>query len=127
MGLAGGPAMLNRVMKATYPVAVTYSRKVDGVTYSVVGLTGWLGNTLFSGLTESAVAVQWGQVDVLLAAADLVLGGQPTAPTAGDRLVMTVGGVSGTWEVKGPETGEPAWRWSDHTRTRFRIHLNRVN
>lgn len=125
MGLADGQAMLNRVMKDTFPVAITYSRVVSGTTFTAA-LTGWLGNTLFAGLTEQSVSVQWGETDVLLLAADLVLNGQRTTPHAGDRLAFALDGVAVVFVVAAPDASEPAWKWSNFERTRLRLHCQRV-
>ena len=124
--LARGQAMVNRTFKGMEPVAVTYSRLVDGVSRAVA-LTGWLGNTIFAGLEEQSVSVQWGELDVMVVAADLVLPTTGlTTPHEGDRLAFVHGGVAKTYAVSSPDTGEPAWKWSDHYATRFRIHLKRV-
>ena len=123
--LSRGQAMITRTMQDMEPVAVTYTRVTGGETFSVE-LTGWLGRTLFAGLIEQEVSVQWGELDVLFAAADLILDAATTTPTAGDRLAFTVNGTAMNWEVASPDTGEPAWRWSDHYRTRLRAHLKRV-
>jgi hypothetical protein len=125
--LARGQAMLNRTFQGMEGVAVTYTRLVGGVEREVA-LTGWLGNTLFAGLTEQDVSVQWGEIDVLFVAADLVLPTTgATTPHAGDRLAFTLQGTAMVFEVASPDTGEPAWRWSDHFRTRLRVHCKRVS
>ena len=124
--LARGQNMLNRVMAGTEPVAVTYTRTVNG-SERTAALTGWLGNTIFAGLEEQSVSVQWGEVDVLLVAADLVLPTTGlTTPHEGDRLAFSIAGVAMEFAVSSPDTGEPAWRWSDHYRTRLRVHCKRV-
>jgi hypothetical protein len=124
--LARGAAMVNRTFKDMEPVAVTYTRTVNGVARAVA-LTGWLGNTLFAGLTEHSVSVQWGELDVMVVAADLVLPTTGlTTPHAGDRLAFVHNGVACTFEVASPDTGEPAWRPEGQYRTRYRIHLKRI-
>jgi hypothetical protein len=124
--LARGQAFINRVFRDMEPVAVSYSRVVGGATRTAA-LTAWVGNTLFAGLEEQSVSVQWGELDVMIVAADLVLPTTGlTTPHAGDRLAFTHGGVACTFEVSSPDTGEPAWRPEGQYRTRYRVHLKRV-
>lgn len=115
--LSRGQAMLNRALKASDGVAVTYARGGQSVA-----LTARVGRTLFAGLTES-VAVQWGDRDYLIEAALLVLGGVPTTPQRGDRITETAAGL--VFEAASPESGEPCWRYSDQTRTLYRVHAKR--
>lgn len=120
--LAEGQSMLNRRMKASEGINVTYSRKVGNATQTV-NLVARPGRTLFSGLTESAVTVQWGERDMLIEVADLILNGSPTTPQKGDRIQD--GAV--VWELSSPQTDEACWRYSDQqTRTLYRVHLKRV-
>jgi hypothetical protein len=124
--LARGQAMINRVMQDSEPVAVTYTRTVNG-SARTVALTGWVGNTLFAGLEEQSVSVQWGELDVMIVASELVLPTTGlTTPHEGDRLAFTHGGVAKTFAVSSPDTGEPAWRPEGQYQTRYRIHLKRV-
>lgn len=106
-------------------------KQADGrsVTYtrgdSSLSLTAWLGRTLFSRLASPGVggaAVEWGDRDYLVAVADLTLG----EPALGDRITETINGTAVVFEVLTPDTGEPAWRYSDPTRTVWRIHTKRV-
>lgn len=119
--LSRGQAMLNRVLKDSEGIAITYSRKVGGATQTAT-ITAWLGRTLFSGLTESAVTVQWGERDYLIPVSELILNDSPTTPQKGDRI--TEGAA--VWELASPQTDEACWRYSDQTRTLFRCHVKRV-
>jgi hypothetical protein len=124
--LARGQALINRTFQDTEPVAVTYSRLVDGDTRTVA-LTGWVGNTLFAGLEEQSVSVQWGELDVMIVASELILPTTGlTTPHEGDRLAFVHAGVAKTYAVSSPDTGEPAWRPEGQYQTRYRIHLKRV-
>jgi hypothetical protein len=126
--IARGQAMINRIFQDMEPVAVTYSRTVNGSVRSA-SLTGWVGNTLFAGLTEQNVSVQWGELDMMIVAADLILAPTTglTTPHNGDRLAFSHAGVSMVFEIASPDTGEPAWRPEGQYRTRYRCHLKRVS
>lgn len=120
-----GQAALVAWLKAAAAVdgGVTYRRGALTLT----GLAAWVGRTAFSRTSsEPGPAVVIGERDYLFAVADLVLGGQPVAPKPGDRVTETIAGVATTFEVVSPETGEPAVRYSDQTRTVWRVHAKRV-
>lgn len=116
--MSRGAAALVRRKKQADGVAVTYTR---GAT--VVTLTVWVGRTAFSRLgTEPGPALVWGDRDYLVAAADLVAAGL-TEPRKGDRVTEA---GAGTFEVVPPDTGEPAFRFSDQTRLVYRLHVKRA-
>lgn len=122
--LARGVAMLNRALGDSEGRTVTYSRVVKGTTRSVVLTRARLGRTLFSGLQEQSVSVQWGERDYLIEAAELVLPTTgATTPQRGDRIADG----AEVWELSSPQTEEPPWRWSDQERTTYRVHVKRVN
>lgn len=123
--LARGQTYLNRSHGSTEktPAPVTYSRRVGATTHMVVINRARYGRTLFSGLREQGVAVQWGERDYLIEVAELVLNGQPTTPQRGDRI--TDGAI--VWELSSPETDEAPWRYSDNYRTVFRVHCKRAS
>jgi hypothetical protein len=50
------------------------------------------------------------------------LNGLATTPQRGDRFIESDGAV---FEAL-PPSGEPLWRWSDPSRTTYRIHAQRV-
>lgn len=123
--LQRGQAMLNRALGDTEatPAPVVYSRRVGSATQTVTLSRARYGRTLFSGLQESAVAVQWGERDYLIEVAELALNGSPTTPQRGDRI--TDGAT--VWELASPETDEAPWRYSDQYRTTYRVHVKRVS
>lgn len=122
--LSRGQAMVNRALGDTEGVTVTYSRRLSsGTTHTVTITRARHGRTLFAGLSEQAVAVQWGERDYLIEVADLVLNGSATTPQRGDRI--TEG--SDVWELASPQTEEACWRYSDQGRTAFRCHVKRVS
>lgn len=97
---------------------VVYS---DG-THSVT-LTALAGSTLLKLQDQYGVVVmQRTDRDFLFARGDLVLGGVAAKPERGHTIAETVGGVTRTYEVGGPE-GEPAYRL-DPERTAYRVHTH---
>jgi len=101
-------------------VGITYARGAESI-----GITATVGRTVFSSLAEGAPRVEFGERDYLILAADLVIGGGTSEPAIGDRITETIDGSDVVFEVVTPETGEPAWRWSDPQRTVWRVHVKR--
>ena len=121
-----GQAALNRRMKQAAGRTVSYVR---GATTLI--LTAWLGRTLFARepMEPGGAAAVWGDRDYLIAVADLADIAPPAIgiPAKGDRITETINGVPVTFEVSTPDTGEPCQRFSDQTRTVYRIHTKRVS
>lgn len=122
-------AALNARMKAAAGRSVKYTPK-GGVA---VPITAWLGNTLFArNPTEEGPAVTWGEIDYLITVADFIAAGL-SEPQIGDRICDSFavadafGSKSVIFELMPPDVGEPAWRFSDQTRTRYRLHMKRVD
>lgn len=120
--LSRGQAMLDRTLGASEGVAVTYTRKVFAGTKSVA-LTARGGGARSGGLEQDALLIKESQRDWLIAVADLAFAGVPTTPRRGDRITDPGGLV---WELADTDTGEDAWRYSDNTRTLYRVHTRRV-
>lgn len=121
MGLMSrGMSYLNRALKEAAGVTITYSRAAVSTS-----LTAVVGRTVFSRNIEGGAAIEFGDRDYLIAAADLTLSGVAVEPAKGDRAIETINGTAITFECI-PPTGEPAWRWSDPSRTKYRIHMKRV-
>lgn len=114
--MSRGQDFLNRKLKAAAGVDAVYSR--GGTS---LALTVTLGRTVFrqASMGQAGASIIWGDLDCLVTVADLVSLGEPQA---GDRIVIS----QGTFEAMVPETGEPAWRYSDPERTRYRIHWKKV-
>lgn len=119
MGLLDrGPAMLNRALGVAAGASVTYTRGATSLP-----LTAEVGRTVFrSAAAAGGVRLEWGDRDYVIPAAALTLG----EPAEGDRVAETVNGVACVFEVQRPDTGEPAWRFSDPTRTAYRLHVKQV-
>lgn len=96
---------------------VTYRRGAESIT-----LEPWIGRTLFGSNAHNAARVEWGDRDYLIRVEELTLG----EPQEGDRLLETINGVECVFRVAPPNTGEPAWRWSDATRAMYRLHVRQV-
>ncbi len=105
-------------LKQAAGVSVSYTRGVTTRTVSAI-----VGRTVFSSNLEGGPRIEFGDRDYLIEAADLVEFG---TPQIGDRIVEVIDGLTRTWEIKTPGTGEPAWRWSDPQHTRYRIHTIQV-
>lgn len=120
-----GLSMLTRNLKAAAGVTAIYTRGTYSVTLS--GSTSVVvGNTLFKLQDANGLRMMWGERDYLIASADLILNGSATEPAENDRITETINGTSMTFEVLPIATSEPAWRWSDPSRSVYRIHVKRV-
>lgn len=122
---AGQAALVRRQQQAAVTgETVTYARGAERVDLTN---KAWCGRTLFSRSPQEAggAAVVWGDRDYLIPVADLVLGGTAVTPKRGDRIEETVGGTVVTFEVQSP-LAEPEWRYSDQTRTVYRVHTKKV-
>jgi hypothetical protein len=85
-------------------------------------LTAYVGQTIFetvSGLDDISEAFY--SRDYLFPVCDLILGGEPADPQAGDRIID---GPS-TFEVMRGQ-GERPYRYSDSGRTLLRVHTKEV-
>lgn len=118
--LAQAQDWLNRTLQTAGGVSVVYVRGVQSLP-----LTAVVGRTAFAqvgGQNAAGAAVIWGDRDYLITAADLTLG----EPRRGDRITETIDGVACVFECMAPGN-EPAWRWSDAGRTKYRIHTKQVS
>ena len=84
-----------------------------------------IGSTAFDRTDEYGVVHRIESRDYLVAAADLVLGGEAVTPKAGDRITETGESSVHEYEVMSPGD-EPAWRYSDPQRRTLRIHTKFV-
>ena len=123
MGLRNGQAALNRRQGVTHGEALTYKRDGSADIELAADDGAWFGAVRFTSLLSEAAQIEWSDDDLLLPIALITAVGEPQE---GDRIVRTVNGDALTLEVMRPGTGEPAWRYSDSSRTLFRLHLKRV-
>lgn len=101
---------------------VAYSRAGVG---SVTLTDATIGQTPFRLEDNGKSRIEWGECDLIVPAASLILGGSAVEPRKNDRFTRTVNGASVTFEVSAP-VGEQPWRYADQTRTTYRIHGKKV-
>ncbi len=108
-------------LKAHASRPVVYRRGADEVTVEAI-----VGRTLLK-LDDGygGVRMEWTDRDFLIAAEDLILGGQRTLPQRGDQIREPQDGKIVVYEVLAPGS-EPEWRWSDPHRKLLRIHTKQV-
>jgi len=119
--LQDGLTWLRDQLKANASQEVIYRRGAEEVTLKAV-----VGRTLLK-LDDGygGVRMEWTDRDFLIAAEDLILGGQRVLPKRGDRILETHDGKTLVFEVLAPGN-EPEWRWSDPHRTLLRIHTKLI-
>jgi len=119
--LDDGLAWLAEQLKAHASRTVVYRRGANEVTVQAT-----VGRTLLK-LDDGygGVRMEWTDRDFVIAADDLVLGGEKTLPQRGDQVRETVDGQTLVYEVLAPGS-EPEWRWSDPHRRLLRIHTKQV-
>jgi len=119
--LDDGLAWLAEQLKAHASRTVVYRRGTSEVTVQAL-----VGRTLLK-LDDGygGVRMEWTDRDFVIAADDLVLGGEKTLPQRGDQVRETVDGQALVYEVLAPGS-EPEWRWSDPHRRLLRIHTKQV-
>lgn len=117
--ISRGQSYLNRALGTAAGVSVTYARGAQSVT-----LTAWVGRTVFGQLPsgQTGGSVVFGDADFLIPVSALVLAAVAVQPSRGDRV--TWAGL--VYEIVAPG-GDPPWRYSDQTRTVYRIHCKRVS
>ncbi|WP_020467849.1 hypothetical protein [Zavarzinella formosa] len=120
--MAAGAAWLRKMTAEHASESVTYSRAGVG---SVVIPDAVIGQTAFRTSDTAKSRLEWGDCDLIVSAASLVIGGQATEPKKNDRFVRMINGAPVEFEVLAP-TGEQPWRHSDQFRTHYRIHGKRV-
>ena len=108
---------LGEMRQAYLSRPVVYSRGVESVAVQAT-----VGRTLFEIDDGHGVIEKWQSRDFLVAAADLVVGGQLIEPRRGDRIID--GGKA--YEVMAPGK-EDVFRPSDPYGTTLRIHTKQVS
>lgn len=118
--LEAGSAWLADQMKSHASADVFYERGAEQVPVKAT-----IGKTEFELDDGSGVVVRIQSRDYLIQSADLVLGGMPSLPIAGDRIRETQGATTFVYEVNAPGN-EPHYRFSDPFRKLLRIHTKHV-
>lgn len=124
--LQDGLAWLNEQMGQAAGVAITYRRGVDFLSFTADANAAWVGQTRFASNQMDGPRVEFGERDYLIVASFLANLGWFDEPREGDRIEETINGETVVFEIALPDTGEPAWRWSDPGQTRYRIHVKKV-
>jgi hypothetical protein len=109
---------LPAAVQAAAGVSVTYARGVTSLAITAV-----VGRTAFASNQMGGPRIEWGDRDYLITVEDLTIG----EPAIGDRVTEVIDGTSIVFELVTPDTGEPAWRYSDPQRTVYRLHMKRVS
>jgi hypothetical protein len=118
--LEQGAGWLADQLKTHASTEVIYQRGADQVAVQAT-----IGKTEFEIDDGSGVIQRFQSRDYLIQTADLMLGGAPTLPVAGDRIRETVGDQTLLYEVLAPGN-EPHFRYSDPFRKVLRIHSKHV-
>ena len=110
------------------PAALQNAAGVD-VTVSLNGqsasVTAVIGRTVYAVNRADGARVEFGERDFLITASDLVAANAAwTTPSEGMRF--EVDGEDSVYECRPPNTGEPAFRYSDPQRETWRIHAVEV-
>ena len=114
---------LRDTLQDSDPYTATYT---DDSTATAISLTVWLGRTVFAQLIEGKGRVEFGELDVMIRADELLVSGSKITPARGDRIALTLNGTAVTLELMTPQTGEPPWRYSDPQRELLRVHCKRT-
>ena len=85
-----------------------------------------VGRTVFRREEQGNVRIEFGERDYLIPVSSYTFTGLGTVePKVRDRFVESIGGTDYTFEIQ-PIPGEQAWRYTDGSLTRYRIHVKRV-
>jgi len=110
----------DRLKDAAAPLGTVSYQPITGPAIDITGKC-WIGRTFYSRIQkESGASVQWGDRDYLINVSDLGI-----EPRRGDRITETVGDVSTVYELH-DFFGEGSWRYSDPSKTIYRVHTKEV-
>jgi len=118
--LAQGSAWLEAQRTAHMTRTVSYQRGAESLEVAAT-----VGKTVFEVDKGYGIVERLEARDYLVLAGDLVLGGQPALPKAGDRVREVQGTAAFVYEVMAPGN-ESCWRYSDPYRQTLRIHTKLV-
>lgn len=113
-------AQVARTRKALAGVPVTIRRGNFSATVTAV-----IGQTIFDGQTDVGIT-QFRSRDFLIVAADYNFGAGPVEPDRSDLIDETVPGAKVIRHEVLPEHNAEPWRWSDESRTTYRIHTKQI-
>ncbi len=116
-----GVDWLANQMSAFASQTVTYSRGNDSV---IINAT--FGSTDLSIADDYGSSIAGKVVDLIVAAASLVLDGKEIKPEVGDKIELTDGSKTTTYEVL-DLAGDGCYRFSDSYGIGLRIHTKLIN
>lgn len=114
--LASSASWLADRRKAHAASAVTYARGASDVE-----IVATRGRTDYPSEDMQGVIIESRAIDWIVNADDLVIGGLPVEPAAGDRIKLIVGTKRRNYEVM-QIPGQGAWRYCSEHRKSLRIH-----
>jgi hypothetical protein len=103
--------------KAHLARSVTYQRGAASVEVQAT-----VGRKTYDVAAEYGALVQVDATDFIIAAADLVLGGEQVVPQPGDRVRLTDGAKTEVYEVMGPGPDQACYEPADPYRRAWRVH-----
>jgi hypothetical protein len=119
--LRDGLAFLTAQLAANASQEATYSDGASSATVRVM-----LGSKLLRLFDDvGASRLEWTDMDFLIPAADLILGGLHSLPTRGHTISIVIAENLEVFEVA-PYENDPPWRWSDPNETMFRVHTKHI-
>ena len=119
--LKTGLAWLTSQLRTHAAETVTYVRGYDSLDVPAT-----FGKKLLRLSDEYGIRVEWTDMDFLIAADDLVIGGERITPERGDIIQIAMAYDDQAFEVQ-PFGSEPAWRWADPHQSMMRIHTKRID
>jgi len=121
--MSKGMAWLGRMRRRHCSVPVVYERaghtELETRRLHVMAALGRSGAEAEASVPS--LRIDAGEIDFLIAAADLSINGVPFEPGRDDRIILTAGGRIHVYDLL-PRGGDPPWRWSDPQKTTRRIH-----
>jgi hypothetical protein len=108
-------------MDAHYSETVTIRRGA----LSNADVTATRGKNRFEIVDEQGQVLEVETVDWLIRASEYTLGGSPVVPAEGDKIEITDGEITYTFQVM-TLADEPAWVWADNYHERYRIHSKEI-
>lgn len=122
--LSRAKAFLTRTLSSSSGVEVSLSRGAHSAT-----LTAWVGRSVDLQVATAeipALARLYTERDYLIPVASYQVNSVAVTPQIGDRITETINGASVVFEVRPTDTDEPGWRYSDPTRSIYRVHVRMV-
>ncbi len=120
--LEEGAAWLETMRVAHASQTVMYQRDGD-----LVEVQATVGRKAYEIADEYGAVVQVDSTDFIVAAADLVLGGETVEPEPGDRIRMTVDAAVEVYEVLAPGPGMAHCEPADPYRMAWRVHTKHAS